>query len=204
MGSTSTGVSGVVLAGGRASRMGGRNKAFAAVGGEPIVARTLRVFDELFDQVIIATNDPDPFRGFGVEVVRDRHPGAGPLAGLQAAMEQSRNPHVFVAACDMPGLDPRVIRFLLRRIGSADAVVPHWDGDVEPLHAVYAIRTLPIITACLERGSCAMRDFLPLIEVDHLTEDELRALDGTADSFRNVNTPEDLAAIGGRFEDRDR
>src|SRR5262245_56327239 len=128
-----TPVAGAVLAGGRALRMGGRDKAFAAVGGEPIAVRTIRVFRDLFPQVIVVTNRPDRFQRLGAETISDRHPGHGPLAGIDAALSASRHPHVFVAACDMPGLDPDVIRFLLGRIGDADAIVPCWEDDVEPL-----------------------------------------------------------------------
>jgi molybdopterin-guanine dinucleotide biosynthesis protein A len=104
----------------------------------------------------------------------------------------------------MPGLDAGVIDFLLRRIGEADAIVPCWEDDVEPLHAVYALRVLPDIETCLQEGRCAMRQFLPRIQVDYVTETELRGLAGTASSFTNVNTPEELAALGGRFEDGER
>src|SRR5438132_4459598 len=110
-------VAGVIVAGGRASRMGGRDKAFAAVGGEPIVVRTIRLFHELFPQVVVATQRPERFRGLDVETVTDRFPGGGPLAGIHTALLASRYPHAFVAACDMPGLDTGVIRFLLARIG---------------------------------------------------------------------------------------
>jgi molybdopterin-guanine dinucleotide biosynthesis protein A len=192
---------GVIVAGGRASRMGGRDKAFAAVGGEPIAVRTIRIFRELFPQVLVATNRPERFAGLGVETVGDRFPGCGPLAGIHAGLLESRHAHVFVAACDMPGLDPEVIRFLLARIGTADAVVPRWDGDVEPLHAVYARRCLPAMEASLRAGRYALRDFLPGIRVDYVGEDELRTVRGAARSLTNVNTPEELAAVGGRFED---
>jgi molybdopterin-guanine dinucleotide biosynthesis protein A len=194
-------VAGVMLAGGRASRMGGRDKAFAAVGGEPIAARTVRLFRTLFPQVLVATNRPERFRGLGVETVADVYPGCGPLAGIHAAMRASRFPHVFVAACDMPGLDPEVIRFLLRRAEAADAVVPCWDGDIEPLHAVYAVGCLPVIEDCLRAGRVALRDVLPLLRADYVGEDELRAVGPAASSLTNVNTPEELAAIGGRFEE---
>ena len=103
-------VTGVLLAGGRATRMGGRDKAFAAVGGEPIAARTLRLFCALFPQVIVATNHPERFRALGAETVADVFPGCGPLAGIHAGMQIARHPHVFVAACDMPGLDPEIGR----------------------------------------------------------------------------------------------
>jgi molybdopterin-guanine dinucleotide biosynthesis protein A len=194
-------VAGVILAGGRASRMGGRDKAFAAVAGEPIVVRTVRIFRSLFPQVLVATNRPERFAALDVQAVPDRFPGAGPLAGIHAALLACRYPHVFVAACDMPGLDPDVIRLIVARIGAADAIVPRWDDDVEPLHAVYAARCLPAMEAALTSGRHAMRDFLQTVTVDWVDESELRALGGAAASLTNVNTPEDLAGVGGRFEE---
>jgi molybdopterin-guanine dinucleotide biosynthesis protein A len=159
------------------------------------------VFRSLFPQVLVSTNRPERFAALDVQTVADRHPGAGPLAGIHAAMLASRYPHVFVAACDMPGLDPEVIRLVVARIGAADAIVPRWDGDVEPLHAVYALRTLPAVEAALASGRHALRDFLQTITVDWVDEAELRTLGGAAASLTNVNTPEDLAGVGGRFEE---
>jgi len=194
-------VAGVVLAGGRASRMGGRDKAFAAVEGEPIAVRAVRIFRSLFAQVLVSTNRPERFAGLDVQTVADQFPGCGPLAGIHAALLASRYPHVFVAACDMPGLDPEVIRFLLGRVGSAEAVVPCWDGDVEPLHAVYAVGALREIEAHLRAGQNAVRDVLRRLRVDYVSEAEMRAFRGAARSLTNVNTPEELAAVGGRFDD---
>jgi len=194
-------VAGVVLAGGRASRMGGRDKAFAAVEGEPIAVRAVRIFRSLFAQVLVSTNRPERFAGLDVQTVADQFPGCGPLAGIHAALLASRYPHVFVAACDMPGLDPDVIRFLLGRVANADAVVPCWDGDVEPLHAVYAVGALREIEAHLRAGQNAVRDVLRRLRVDYVSEAEMRAVRGAARSLTNVNTPEELAAVGGRFDD---
>jgi len=195
---------GVILAGGRASRMGGRDKAFAAVDGESIAARTVRLFQGLFEQVIVSTNRPERFEGFAVQTVPDLRPGCGPLAGIEAAMLASHHPWMFVVACDMPGLDADVIRWLLARPRVADAVVPRWESDIEPLHALYAVHTLPSVQRCLEAGRHALRDFLPAIRVDYVDEEELRALHGAARSLLNVNTPEELAALGGRFEEAER
>src|SRR5437867_10989608 len=176
----SASVAGVIVAGGRAVRMGERDKAFAAVGGEPIAVRTIRLFHDLFPQVLVATNRPERCRGLGVETVADRFPGCGPLAGLHAALLATRHPHVFVAACDMPGLDAGVIRFLLARIGTAEAIVPRWEGDVEPLHAIYATRCAPRIEAALHAGRLAVRDFLAAVEVDYVNEADLGAVRGAA------------------------
>jgi len=181
--------------------MGGRDKAFAAVDGEPIAVRTVRLFRTLFAQVIVVTDRAERFRDLGVETIADRMPGCGPLGGIHAAMLASRHPHVFVAACDMPGLDAEVIRFLLGRIGRADAIVPRWEDDVEPLHAVYALGCLPAIEANLRAGRYALRDLLPRLDVDWVSERELRLLDGSARSLTNVNTPEELAAVGGHLDE---
>jgi len=196
-----TAVAGVILAGGRATRMGGRDKAFAAVDGEPIAVRTVRLFRTLFPQVTVVTDRPARFAALDVETAADHFPAAGPLAGLHAGMKASRLPYVFVAGCDMPGLDATAIRFLVDRIGAADAIVPRWKDDIEPLHAVYAVRTLPVVERCLTGGQAALRDFLPLVDVDYVPEAELLAVQGAARSLTNVNTPEELAAVGGRFEE---
>jgi molybdopterin-guanine dinucleotide biosynthesis protein A len=196
-------VAGIIVAGGRASRMGGRDKAFAAVDGEPIAVRTVRLFHALFPQVLVATTGRSATAGS-----RSRPSATGSRAAARSRAStprstMSRHPHAFVAACDMPGLDADVIRFLLGRIGDADAIVPRWDGDVEPLHAVYARRCAPAMEASLRAGRHALRDFLGTIVVDYVSEEELARVGGAARSMTNVNTPEELAAVGGRFEDRD-
>ena len=197
-------VAGVMLAGGRATRMGGRDKAFATVGGEPIAVRTLRLFQELFSQVIVVGHEPERFRHLGVDVIPDRIAGCGPLGGIHAAMLASRQPWLFVAACDMPGLHAEPIRLLLSRIGDADAIIPRWENDIEPLHALYAVRVLPLVEESLRKGRLGIRDMLPELVVDYVPDATLRAVRGGAESLTNVNTPEELAAAGGLFGDHER
>ena len=67
---------------------------------------------------------------------------------------------MFVVACDMPGLDAEVIGWMLARPRTADAVVPRWEDDVEPLHALYSVHTLPVVERCLTGGRWALREFL--------------------------------------------
>lgn len=189
----STRVTGVILAGGRNTRMGGRDKAFLRVGGETVFARTLKVLRGCFPEVIAVSNTPEKYAGYAVDVIADEIPGCGPLGGLHAALGRIGTPYAFVAACDMPFLRVEPIRYLVGRLRDQDAIVPWWDGDIEPLHALYAARLRPRIAAALAGRARALRDFLPQIEAEYVPQAAMERVSGAAEAFRNVNTPEDAA-----------
>ncbi|MBI3786611.1 MAG: molybdenum cofactor guanylyltransferase, partial [Deltaproteobacteria bacterium] len=116
---------------------------------------------------------------------------AGPLAWIHAALGATHHAHAFVVACDMPFLRIEPIALLLRYVGDADAVIPWWEGDIEPLHAVYKTSLRPRIARALEQGVTAIRDLLPLLRVSYVPESLMRSCAGAEEAFRNVNTPED-------------
>lgn len=186
-------VAGVILAGGQNSRMGGADKAFLTVGGRTIFERTLTTLSLCFPQVIVVSNDPAKYRCFEVEVVEDEFRRQGPLAGIHAALGHLGVPYAFVVACDMPFLRPEPIAYLVSRLQNQDAVIPEWDGDIEPLHAIYATQLRRVIGDALTAGTRAIRDILPGIRVQFVPEDVLRNVEGAEESFRNVNTPEEAA-----------
>jgi molybdopterin-guanine dinucleotide biosynthesis protein A len=189
----STRVAGVILAGGRNSRMGGRDKAFLRVGGETVLARTLALLRRCFAEVVVVSNTPEKYAEFAVEVIGDELRGCGPLGGLHAGLGRIAAPYAFVAACDMPFLHVEPIRYLVACLRDQDAVVPQWDGDIEPLHALYAARLRGPIAAAVAGGARAMRDFLPHIAVEYVPQTAMERIDGAMEAFRNVNTPEDAA-----------
>lgn len=189
----STRVAGVVLAGGRNSRMGGRDKAFLRVNGETVVGRTLDVLRGCFAQVIVVSNTPEKYAGFAVDVIGDELHGVGPLGGLHAGLGRIDAPYAFVTACDMPFLRVEPIRYLVAQLREQEAIVPWWDGDIEPLHALYAARLRPRIADAVARGARALRDFLPQVAADYVPQAVMERVAGAEESFRNVNTPEDAA-----------
>jgi molybdopterin-guanine dinucleotide biosynthesis protein A len=186
-------VAGVILAGGQNRRMGGADKAFLTVNGETVFARTLAVLRECFPQIVVVSNRPEKYAAFDVQVTSDEFVGRGPLAGIHAALGVVRLPYAFVVACDMPFLRVEPIAFLVQRVAHQEAIVPWWDGDIEPLHAVYASRLRTPMGEALERGAHAIRDFLPAIEIEYIPEEMMREVEGADESFRNVNTPEEAA-----------
>ena len=186
-------VAGVILAGGQNRRMGGADKAFLTVDGQTVFERTLGLLRACFPQVLVVSNRPQKYASFDVQVTRDEFVGQGPLAGIHAAFSLVKLPYAFVTACDMPFLRVEPIAFLVQRIAQQDAIVPSWDGDIEPLHAVYACRLREPMERALRCGARAIREFLPSIDVEYISEETMRAVQGAEESFRNVNTPEEAA-----------
>ena len=196
---------GVILAGGRASRMGGRDKAFAAVGGEPIAVRTVGLFQRLFPQVIVATNRPERFarsrrRDRGRPPSRLRSAGGHPRRHARepgAVGVRRRLRHARARPRGHP-LDARPAAHGGRRRA---AVGGRRRAAARALRACTRCRSSSAASPA-DAGRCASSS--PAIRVDYVDERELRALGGAAQSLLNVNTPEELAALGGRFDEAER
>jgi molybdopterin-guanine dinucleotide biosynthesis protein A len=186
-------VAGLILAGGQNSRMGGADKAFLTVNGQTVFQRTLALLRRCFPQVVVVSNRPEKYAQFDVEITCDEFQRRGPLAGIHAGLGLVRCPYAFVVACDMPFLRVEPIRYLVHCIDGQEAVVPWWDGDIEPLHAIYATALRSRMGQVLSGSSHAIREFLPTIDVEYIPETVMCRIQGAEESFRNVNTPEDAA-----------
>lgn len=186
-------VAGVILAGGQNRRMGGRDKAFLRVGGATAFDRILGTLRRCFQQVIVVSNTPEKYASYDVEVTPDELRGLGPLGGLHAGLGRVQTEFAFVIACDMPFLHREPIRYLVSRLGAQEAIVPCWNNDIEPLHALYSTKLRSRIRDAVGGGARAMRDFLPQVRVEYVPEAEMVGVSGSEESFRNVNTPEEAA-----------
>jgi molybdopterin-guanine dinucleotide biosynthesis protein A len=178
------------MAGGLATRMGGRPKSFLTVGGRRIIDRQLEVLRPRFAEIFVVANDVDAYRELGLPVFPDVVARSGPLGGILTAVESARADRVVVVACDMPYLSPAALELL--EGGDEDVVVPVVEGRPEPLHARYARACAPAMRARLAAGERKITCFFPDVRVRRLEEAELRALDPTLGFLANCNTPEDL------------
>ena len=202
---------GIVLAGGRASRLGGTEKGFLEVGGVPIIARVLAALREQCETIVINANgDPARFAAFDCPVVPDSLPDRpGPLAGLLAGLDHvaARRPEagfILTVPGDAPFLPHDLVaRLEDRRIADRAAIVRARSGDND--HGVVALwsvalrenlrRTL-VVEGLRKVGAFAARH--PLATVTWPIY--------PVDPFLNVNTPDDLAvaerAAAGLVADR--
>lgn len=184
-------LTGVVLAGGQSRRMG-QNKAFLPVGEQTLVEVVLARLREACDDVLLVTNAPERYGHLGVRAVRDALPSGQSLVGIYTGILSAHGP-AFVCACDMPFLNPPLIRHMASLIPAADVVIPLRRGTYEPLHAVYTPACLGPIRRCVERQG-RNTDFLPDVRVRAVEPEEIRRFDPEMRSFVNLNTPGDYAA----------
>jgi FdhD protein len=188
-------VTGVILAGGASSRMG-RNKALLEVNGSPIITAIYRTLASLFHEVIIVTNTPHDFEFIPCRKVPDIYTGIGSIAGLHSALAHSTTERTFVTACDMPFVNPDIIRFLCNlQQDEYEAVVPFSEGGQEPLHALYRSKCRDLFECAVNNGERKILDILPRMKVRKVTWEEMKSIGGSTAAFLNVNTPEEYGVI---------
>jgi molybdopterin-guanine dinucleotide biosynthesis protein A len=186
-------VAAAIIAGGPARRLGGATKPLLEVDGRTVADRQLAVLRPVFSRLLVVANDPGPWRARGVEVVPDRVTGAGPLAGLSAALAAAGDAEAVVClAGDLPFLSPALLTALRDRAPEADALAPRPAGRAEPLCARYAVRVRDVVDARLAEGRLALHDLLAELATVWLDDAALAALDPQGLSFINLNTPDDL------------
>jgi molybdopterin-guanine dinucleotide biosynthesis protein A len=189
----------IVLAGGRSSRFGS-NKALARLHGVTFLDRVLGAARDVCPRavVVLAPAQPEPalIEREGVTFTRDLTPHEGPLAGVIAGLEAIATGWALVASCDAPLVQSPLLALLAgRRAESAQAVLADVGGRLQPFPAVVSRSSLPRLRAAFEAGERRIDrvlEQLPRVEVPEAT---LRFTDPQLLSFRNVNSPEDLAAL---------
>jgi molybdenum cofactor guanylyltransferase len=189
-----TTVAAIILAGGQSTRLG-RDKAGEMLKGRSLLQRVIARMDGLVDEYVVVTAAgqelPDTFASRPITPVEDLLPDAGPLGGVYTGLSTMHAPMAIAVACDMPLLQPSLLRLLLRLTPDHDAVVP-LNGLPEPLCAVYTPACLPAIKAQLDAGSFKMTGFLDAVNVRYVTTEEWQRVDRDGLSFLNVNRDEDL------------
>lgn len=187
-------MTGIILAGGKSQRMG-RNKAFIDSGGVPLFERVYRIFREIFSEIIIVANHVLPFERYEAILRRDIILGKGALGGLYTGLFHSSNYHAFCAACDMPFLNPRVIKYMREERDEYDVVVPKTHDGLHPLHAFYSKKCLNPMRQSLDRNDLKIVNFFHHVRVRYIEEMEIREFDPHMRSVINVNTEEEMEAV---------
>lgn len=183
-------ITGVVLAGGRSSRMG-QDKALMEWQGKPLVQHAVDILRQVCHTVIIGSNRKD-YLFTGCEIWPDEFAVQAPMIGIYSCLKRSRDAWIMVLTCDMPFVDARLFEYLLSHMQQYDAILPiHSGNTVEPLCGLYNHSAIPLMEKCIEAQQYSMQQFArksshrfvsvgPFLDFFH------------ADLFFNMNTPGDF------------
>lgn len=206
----------IILAGGRSSRMGS-DKALLELGGLTVLERLIRELETVASRIVIAGGTKAVYERFGKEVVTDRYPGAGPLAGLHAGLESSTTRWNLAVACDTPFANRGLFRALLERAEAAEetaarvdrasdlaagasggfapteAILARTPERAHPLLAAYRRSVLPGLEARLRAGRLKMTAWTETLCTEYIEGEALANASGLPLEWCtfNMNKPED-------------
>jgi len=190
-------VAGIVLCGGKSSRMG-RSKAMLPFGAERMLQRVVRILRETVEPIIVVAAQGQELPPLPPEVLlaRDEHPERGPLEGIRAGLAAVRDnaDAVYISGCDVPLLKEGFVRRMIEELGRHEIAVPREGKFYHPLAAVYRATVLSDVEQLLAEDR--LRPFFLFESCDTRTVpvESLREVDPQLDSLRNLNRPQDYAA----------
>ena len=190
-------VTGIILAGGKSSRLG-RDKAWEDVGGQRIIDRVIGALQSSCDEVLIIGDRPERQSELSlpkcIQYRSDDLKGRGSIGGLYTGLKAADTLWSLVVACDMPFISRELIRFMLSIISKnrCDAIVPVINGRYQPTHALYNSTCIPFIEKNISSGNFRMDSYFDEIYLEEISEDVINSIKGAELSFFNVNTEDDL------------
>ena len=181
-------VSGIVLAGGKGSRMGGVDKGLQPLRGKPMVAWAIARLRPQVDEIVINANQNlEIYSAFGYRVAPDEIGGfAGPLAGLHAGLNAAAHSLVVTVPCDSPFLPADLVFRLKDSLAENDLAVAKTGNQPHPVFALMKRQVRESLEAFLASGGRKIDAWYAALKVVEV------AFDDEADAFRNINTLEEL------------
>ncbi|MBW2438814.1 MAG: molybdenum cofactor guanylyltransferase [Deltaproteobacteria bacterium] len=184
---------GVILSGGLSTRYDGTEKALLQVGGVRILDRIYDIYSELFEEIILVTNNPQKYLDWDLLIVSDLFPIRSSLTGIHAGLFYMTNPFAFISACDTPFLKKEMVETVIGKIeAQIDIVMPETSAGLEPLCAAYSKRCLQPAQHHLEQEKLKIIKTFRKSRIKTVSEKVLRKIDTDLQSFFNINTPDDL------------
>lgn len=143
-------ITGVILSGGKSSRMG-TNKALLKLGNTTVIERAVNLITPLFPKIFLSTNSPEEYSFLQLPFLQDEQKGIGPVAGIYAGLKHAETEKVFIISCDIPLMTRDVIEFLCEYNSSSPILISTADGFIQPLCGLYNRSLLPALTAFIRK-----------------------------------------------------
>ncbi len=188
-------ITGIVLAGGRSSRMG-QNKSLMLFNGRPLISYAIETLRPLCDQVVISSNQP-VYEFTGCAVWPDILPLQAPMIGIYSCLKRSQTFWNIFLSCDMPMVDPRLFGYLFSRRAGADTVIPVHENKMEPLCGLYSRKALPMLEKKIREREFSMQQLIGAAR-SRLVEMSPELGFYSDSVFANMNTADDIHLFSGK------
>lgn len=186
---------GIVLAGGKSSRMG-KDKALLTFDGETLLDRAIAAIKPLVTEVIVVVDREDRYSLPAVRKIVDLYPESGPVGGIVTGLLAAGEGYHYIIPCDMPLLNRQILLLLMESASPPyDAVIPEWNGFPEPVFAVYSHEAVPKLKRFLEEGGRAAQRALDQLKTLRIEESVLKKIDPSGRFLFNMNEPGDLELL---------
>lgn len=183
---------GIILAGGKSSRMG-TNKALLEIGGKTVIERIVEEIQPVVNNIIIVNNSFESYEFLKLPMVKDMYQDVGPLAGIHAGLTASTTDRNLIVACDMPFVSAEIGAYLLEQLADYDGAVPVIFDRMHPLFSTYRRNVREVVERLIEEQKYRIAQILPNIHGKIVTEQELEkhGLRIEEYQFFNMNRPEE-------------
>ena len=191
-------ITGIILAGGKSSRMG-ENKALMKIGNRLVIEKLTDLMTSLFQNVIIIANDSAPYNFLQLPIYSDIFPNKGPLTGIHTGLTYSKTHENFIIPCDTPLLTPEIIRYIANFKTNKPITIPKCDGYIQQLigryrkECAHLAKQILLSNQLLLNNKCMVLEFIEkaggeIIEIESLPFYKKGA-------FYNMNRPDDYKIL---------
>ena len=190
-----TNVTGLILAGGRGQRLGGRDKGLVTYRGQPLVAHVAsRIAPQVGPLLVSCNRNHEAYAQLGFKTVQDTLPGyPGPLAGIAASVDRIATPWMFCCPCDMPHVPTDVVACLQETRAHPVAYI-HDGARAQPLVCLIHHEALTSVSRYLQTGGRSVLGWMKQQGATAVTWNSETRQIGTTVPFTNLNNPSDFAS----------
>jgi len=179
-------MTGVILAGGKNSRMG-QDKALLLLNDKPLIQHIAETLQKVFHQVIIISDRGKDYGFLGLPVYPDTYKDCGPLGGIHSALSVAKTQCIFVIPCDMPFVTTSLIESMIGKSSLGKITIASDGSNLHPLLGIYPTTVLIPLQQFLQAGSRKVFDFLQRWQDSYSVVD----FSASGELLKNINTPVD-------------
>ena len=181
-------ITGIILAGGKSSRMG-TDKGLLDFEGQSLIEYAISVIRPICNEILISTNQKG-YEGYGFPIITDNFTDCGPIGGLEAALKASKTDWNVVISCDTPSLKVELFQEMIAQIKDQDVLIPSHENGIEPLAGIYHKRMSSTFKQKIDAKEYKLRKIIKACKIEFFDSSPLLAQ--YPKLFVNLNSQDDL------------